>query len=75
MNNMPGTLEGGKKAAKANLERHGQNYYSELGRKGGKAKHTKPRGFAANTELARLAGKRGGELSNRGPSKKKKHEN
>lgn len=72
---MSGTLAGGRKAAKANIERHGQNYYSELGKLGGKAKHNKPRGFAANPELARLAGKRGGELSKRGPSKKTKREN
>lgn len=72
---MSGTLEGGRKAAKANIERYGQNYYSELGKRGGKAPHTKPRGFAANPELARLAGKRGGELSKRGPSKKTKREN
>lgn len=70
-----GTLEGGKKAAKANLERHGQNYYSELGKLGGKAKHSKPRGFAANPELAKRAGKLGGQLSKRGPSKKTKREN
>lgn len=66
-----GTLAGGKKAAKANLERHGQNYYSELGKLGGKAKHTKPRGFAANPELARLAGKRGGQISKRHKTKLK----
>lgn len=72
---MSGTLAGGKKAAKANIERYGKNYYSELGKLGGKAKHTKPRGFAANPELAKRAGKLGGQLSKRGPSKKTKSEN
>lgn len=72
---MSGTLAGGKKAAKANIERHGKNYYSELGKRGGKAKHTKPRGFAANPELAKRAGKLGGQLSKRGPSKRTKSEN
>lgn len=70
-----GTLAGGKKAAKANLERHGQNYYSELGKLGGKARHSKPRGFAANPELAKKVGAIGGHNSKRGPSKKTKREN
>lgn len=69
---MSGTLSGGKKAAKANIERYGKDYYSKLGRKGGKAKHTKPRGFAANPALAVTAGSKGGHLSKRGPAKNKK---
>ena len=72
---MPGTLEGGKNAAKTILERYGQKYYSDLGKLGGKAKRSKPRGFAANREFARRAGKLGGQLSKRGPSKKTKNKN
>lgn len=67
---MSGTLAGGRKAAKANIERHGQNYYSELGKLGGKAKHSKPRGFAANPELAKRAGKLGGQISKRHKTKR-----
>lgn len=62
---MSGTLAGGKKAAKANIERYGKDYYSRLGKKGGKAKHTKPRGFAANPALAVTAGAKGGHISKR----------
>ena len=67
---MVGTLSGGKKAAKANIERHGEDYYSRLGKMGGSAPHSKPRGFAANPELARKAGQLGGQVSKRGPAKK-----
>lgn len=69
---MSGTLAGGKKCAKTNIERYGKDYYSKLGRKGGKALHTKPRGFAANPALAVTAGAKGGHLSKRGPAKNKK---
>lgn len=34
-----------------------------------------PKGFAANPELAKRAGSRGGKISKRGPAKKKKEEN
>ena len=67
---MSGTLDGGRKAAKSNIERHGKDYYSKLGRMGGSAPHSKPRGFAANPALARKAGQIGGQISKRGPAKK-----
>lgn len=60
---MAGTKEGGIKAAKKNLENN-PNFYSEIGRKGGKNSHTG--GFAANPELARTAGRKGGLKSRRG---------
>jgi general stress protein YciG len=59
---MPGTKEGGKKAAQKNLLRN-PNFYAEIGRKGGKNGHTG--GFAANPELARIAGAKGGRISRR----------
>ena len=65
---MSGTIEGGRKAAKTNIERHGKNFYVELGRKGGRNGHTG--GFAANPELAREAGRKGGRISKRGKAKK-----
>lgn len=55
---MAGTREGGLKAAKANRERHGQDFYKRLGRRGGAAGHTG--GFAGNSELARELGHKGG---------------
>ena len=65
---MAGTKEGGKKAALANKERYGKDFYAKIGAKGGKKGTTG--GFAANRELARIAGAKGGRLSKRGPSKK-----
>ena len=67
---MAGTKEGGLKACKTNYEKHGKDFYRNIGRKGGKNGHTG--GFAANPELARIAGAKGGRNSKRG--KAKKHE-
>lgn len=64
---MPGTHNGGIKAAQTNKTRHGRNFYAEIGRMGGKI--SRGGGFAANRELARRAGKVGGSKSRRGPSK------
>ena len=60
---MSGTLEGGKKAAKKNKEKYGDNFYRMIGSKGGQRGHTG--GFAANPELARIAGRKGGRASSR----------
>lgn len=65
---MAGTKAGGAKAAATNKERYGDDFYRELGRKGGKNGHTG--GFAANHELAKIAGAKGGRVSRRGPAKK-----
>lgn len=65
---MAGTIEGGKKAAKTNRERHGENWYSIIGSIGGKKGHTG--GFASNPTLAKIAGAKGGRISRRGPAKK-----
>lgn len=70
---MAGTLEGGKKSCKTNLEKYGKDFYANIGRKGGKNGHSG--GFASDKvgrdgltgyERARVAGKKGGELSKRG---------
>lgn len=68
---MVGTLSGGKKCAQTNMKRHGADYYHRLGKLGGSAKTTKPKGFAANPALAVIAGSKGGAISKRGPAKKK----
>lgn len=65
---MSGTKAGGLKAAETNKKKYGDNFYAEIGRKGGKACTTK--GFGANRELARLAGAKGGTISRRGPATK-----
>lgn len=62
---MSGTTAGGKKAALKNKKLHGKNYYAEIGRKGGQVKGIL-KGFAANRERARIAGKKGGTISRRG---------
>lgn len=63
---MAGNREGGLKAAAKNKARD-PDFYAKIGRKGGKAGHTG--GFAANRELASIAGKIGGRISKRGKSK------
>lgn len=64
---MAGTKAGGLKAAATNIERHGKDFYKEVGRKGGKAGNTG--GFAANPKLAKIAGRKGGLISRRGKAK------
>lgn len=64
---MTGTVKGGLKARETNLARHGKDFYKRIGRKGGQNGHTG--GFASNPELARIAGRKGGSISRRGPAK------
>ena len=72
---MSGTVSGGKKAAQKNITRHGKNFYKEIGSKGGK--NSKRGGFASEKigkdgltglERAKLAGRKGGTISKRGPA-------
>ena len=65
---MVGNRIGGLKAAATNKAKYGNDFYKIQGAKGGKLGHTG--GFAANPELARIAGKKGGTISKRGPAKK-----
>ena len=65
---MSGTKAGAKKAAQTNRERYGDDFYKRIGRIGGTNGHTG--GFAANPELARIAGTKGGMISRRGYLKK-----
>lgn len=60
---MAGTRRGGLKAAKANKERYGDDYYIGIGTLGGKK--SRGGGFANNPELARRAGQKGGKISRR----------
>lgn len=61
---MSGTREGGLRAAKTNTARYGKDFYAKIGQKGGQKGTTG--GFAANPELARKAGAKGGSHSSRG---------
>ena len=60
--NMAGTKAGGQKAAAKNLAKD-PNFYSKIGAVGGKNGRTG--GFAANPDLAREAGRKGGLKSRR----------
>ena len=64
---MAGTKAGGQKAAATNKSRHGADFYAKIGAKGGKIGTTG--GFAANRELARIAGAKGGRISRRRKTK------
>lgn len=63
---MAGTREGGLKAAAKNKEKHGEDFYSVIGAKGGSI--SKSGGFGngeQGRELARIAGAKGGRKSRR----------
>lgn len=76
---MPGTIAGGKLAAKKNYENHGADFYKQIGSRGGRAKTVK--GFALtakklcektdcdyykpNHTIAQCSGWRGGSNSRR----------
>jgi len=60
---MAGTKKGGQKAAAKNKSLYGKDFYAKIGAKGGKKGRTG--GFAANRDLARIAGAKGGRISRR----------
>lgn len=60
---MAGTKTGGKAAASTNKAKYGADFYARIGAMGGKKGTTG--GFAANRELARVAGAKGGRISRR----------
>ena len=61
------TKKGGIKVRKTIEEKYGKDFWSKIGRKGGKAGGMK--GFALNPELAREAGRKGGKISKRGKAR------
>lgn len=64
---MAGTKAGAARAVATIRKRHGKDFYAKIGKEGGKNGHTG--GFAANRELAREAGARGGRISRRTKAK------
>ena len=60
---MSGTKVGGQRTAETLKKKFGKDYYKNIGKIGGKASNTG--GFAANRELARIAGAKGGKISKR----------
>ena len=69
---MAGTKEGARKARETNYKTHGPDFYRRIGSKGGQNGHTG--GFAANPELAKIAGAKGGRISRRRPAGTRKKE-
>ena len=78
---MAGTMAGGRKAAETNKSKYGPGFYAEIGRLGGKKGTTG--GFGSDkvgkdgltgAERAKIAGKKGGSISKRGPAKKPEDE-
>lgn len=60
---MAGTREGGLKAARTLRAKRGADFYSKIGRKGGKAEVEK--GYSMNTTLASLSGYKGAKSRRR----------
>lgn len=79
---MSGTKLGGQRAAKTNKEKYGDNFYAEIGAKGGRNGHAG--GFASDVvgkdgltgrERAKRAGQIGGLVSRRGKAFRDKNGN
>jgi len=68
---MSGNRAGGLKAGQTNKRKYGEDFYKRLGEMGGHSSRGCG-GFAANPELAKIAGSKGGKRSKRGPGKVKK---
>lgn len=62
---MAGTREGGLKAAATNKARYGSTFYKDIGKPGGQK--SRGGGFEKDHELAREAGRKGGQNSKRRP--------
>lgn len=60
---MPGTREGGRKAAATNKLRYGPDFYPNIGKLGGI--NSRGGGFKKGSELAVEAGRKGGKASKR----------
>jgi len=65
------TKQGGENLRRSQIAKYGSEeawkaHMRELGKVGGASPASKPKGFAANKELARIAGKKGGRNSRQG---------
>ena len=65
---MSGNRSGGLKA-KQKILAMDKDFYRKIGRLGGSAETSEPKGFACNPERARIAGAKGGRISKRGKAK------
>lgn len=62
---MAGSKAGGRKTAKTNKGKYGEDYYKNIGHLGGSVKSPN-KGFGSNRALAVEAGRKGGSISRRG---------
>lgn len=62
---MAGTKESGIKVKQTLYQKYGEDYFKEMGRKGGKAK-SPLKGFGSSHQRAVEAGRKGGKISKRG---------
>lgn len=66
---MPGSVEGGKLAEATNKARYGEDYYKKMGKLGGAAPTSKPKGFGYmalhDPERLKAIGSRGGSWTRR----------
>lgn len=67
---MPGTIAGGRRAAATNKAKYGEDYYKNIGKKGGSVRRPETRWWNRHPEMARAAGAKGGSISKRGPARK-----
>jgi len=65
---MSQTKEGGIKTAITSKAKYGEDYYKNIGSKGGKVKNPL-KGFGSNRKLASSAGSKGGKISRRSAAK------
>lgn len=71
---MAQTKAGIEKQRQTNIKKFGSEeafraHMRQIASNGGKATYSGNKGFAANRELARIVGAKGGRISKRGPSK------
>ena len=69
---MAGTKTGGIKARETNKSKYGDNYYANIGRKGGSKSRPETRYFHLHPEFAKIVGKKGGQISKRGKANEHK---
>lgn len=62
---MGGTKTGGKKALETIKKKSGEDYFRDLGHKGGSVSHPNTRYFTLHPEFAKECGRKGGSISRR----------
>lgn len=63
---LSGTSKGGKLAAETNKRKYGEDFYKNIGSKGGSTYTEKAKGFAANPAFAKEVGRKIGRKTKKG---------